>query len=278
MKMDSFGSSDLQATFDDFGNGADDALHLQDLIAGGPNEFNSQAFFQPNDNMTGVPGGLEQVEATIRPPVVVSVATNAPIIVHDTIVNTLATSTTKKKPTASRVTNQRKKKDPNAPVGPSKAYTLFFRDKQAAIKAQNPAAKFGDISKIVASLWEALGDEEKSVYRKRNEADKIRYREEMKAYESGLLLAKDNNKTASLHEEINEDAKQVFSSTEETTQVSTHLSFQQQPEETTTNQCIKQGCMKLAIISSEWDGEYCCNECAVGHCKDVFAAWVAGGK
>ena len=116
------------------------------------------------------------------------------------------------------------------------------------------------------------------MYRKRNEADKIRYREEMKAYESGLLLAKDNNKTASLHEEINEDAKQVFSSTEETTQVSTHLSFQQQPEETTTNQCIKQGCMKLAIISSEWDGEYCCNECAVGHCKDVFAAWVAGGK
>ena len=37
--MDSFGSSDLQATFDDFGNGADDALHLQDLIAGGPNEL-----------------------------------------------------------------------------------------------------------------------------------------------------------------------------------------------------------------------------------------------
>lgn len=76
--------------------------------------------------------------------------------------------------------------------------------------------------------------------------------------------------------EINDDAKEVFHSTEETTQVSTLSSMQ--PEEKTDNQCIKTGCMQLAILSSEWDGEYCSNECAVGHCKDVFAAWVADGS
>ena len=263
--MDNFGSTDLQSSFDDFGTSADAVLqnYLEE-----PNDF-----FQPNtaEPMAESAGTIgQQQPPTSRPTVVVSVATSAPTIVQDTIV----TTTTSAKKKQSKVTGgQRKKKDPNAPAGPSSAYALFFRDKQAAIKAQNPAAKFGDISKIVASLWDALGEEEKSVYRKRNEADKIRYKEEMKAYESGKLVAK-NNKSAD-PEEINEDAKQVFSSTSD---LSTHLTFQQMPEETTNNQCIKAGCTKLAILSTEWDGEYCSNSCCVGHCKDIFAAWVADGS
>ena len=50
----------------------------------------------------------------------------------------------------------RKKKDPNAPATPLSAYAFFFRDSQAKIKSANPAAKFGDISRSVASMWEGL--------------------------------------------------------------------------------------------------------------------------
>jgi len=43
------------------------------------------------------------------------------------------------------------------------AYALFFRDTQAAIKGQNPNASFGEVSKIVASMWDALDVEHKNV-------------------------------------------------------------------------------------------------------------------
>ncbi|XP_024001344.2 TOX high mobility group box family member 2-like, partial [Salvelinus sp. IW2-2015] len=56
---------------------------------------------------------------------------------------------------------KKKKKDPNEPSKPVSAYALFFRDTQAAIKSSNPNATFGDVSKIVASMWDSLGEEAK---------------------------------------------------------------------------------------------------------------------
>lgn len=60
---------------------------------------------------------------------------------------------------------KKKKKDPNEPQKPVSAYALFFRDTQAAIKGQNPNATFGEVSKIVASMWDGLGEEQKQVLR-----------------------------------------------------------------------------------------------------------------
>lgn len=60
---------------------------------------------------------------------------------------------------------KKKKKDPNEPTKPVSAYALFFRDTQAAIKGQNPNATFGDVSKIVASMWDGLGEEQKQVHK-----------------------------------------------------------------------------------------------------------------
>lgn len=62
---------------------------------------------------------------------------------------------------------KKKKKDPNEPQKPVSAYALFFRDTQAAIKGQNPNATFGDVSKIVASMWDSLGEEQKQVRNRR---------------------------------------------------------------------------------------------------------------
>lgn len=63
----------------------------------------------------------------------------------------------------SKTPKKKKKKDPNEPQKPVSAYALFFRDTQAAIKGQNPNATFGEVSKIVASMWDGLGEEQKQV-------------------------------------------------------------------------------------------------------------------
>ncbi|XP_074838366.1 TOX high mobility group box family member 4 isoform X2 [Carettochelys insculpta] len=77
---------------------------------------------------------------------------------------------------------QKKKKDPNEPQKPVSAYALFFRDTQAAIKGQNPNATFGEVSKIVASMWDSLGEEQKQVYKRKTEAAKKEYLKALEAY------------------------------------------------------------------------------------------------
>ena len=52
------------------------------------------------------------------------------------------------------------------------AYAHFFRDKQVQIKAENRSTSFGEISKIVASEWEALSIDEKAVYKRKAEVAK----------------------------------------------------------------------------------------------------------
>ncbi|KAF5905685.1 TOX high mobility group box family member 2, partial [Clarias magur] len=82
---------------------------------------------------------------------------------------------------------KKKKKDPNEPQKPVSAYALFFRDTQAAIKGQNPNATFGDVSKIVASMWDSLGEEQKQGYKRKTEAAKKEYLKALAAYRASLV-------------------------------------------------------------------------------------------
>ncbi|XP_055507922.1 TOX high mobility group box family member 2 isoform X3 [Leucoraja erinacea] len=82
---------------------------------------------------------------------------------------------------------KKKKKDPNEPQKPVSAYALFFRDTQAAIKGQNPSATFGDVSKIVASMWDGLGEEQKQAYKKKTESAKKEYLKALAAYRASLV-------------------------------------------------------------------------------------------
>ncbi|XP_078120817.1 epidermal Langerhans cell protein LCP1-like [Sander vitreus] len=81
----------------------------------------------------------------------------------------------------------RKKKDPNEPQKPVSAYALFFRDTQAAIKGQNPNASFGEVSKIVASMWDSLAEEQKQVYKRKTEVAKKEYLKALAAYRANQL-------------------------------------------------------------------------------------------
>ncbi|XP_032399879.1 TOX high mobility group box family member 4b isoform X1 [Etheostoma spectabile] len=82
----------------------------------------------------------------------------------------------------------KKKKDPNEPQKPVSAYALFFRDTQAAIKGQNPNATFGEVSKIVASMWDSLGEEQKQIYKRKNEASKKDYLKALAEYRAGQII------------------------------------------------------------------------------------------
>ncbi|XP_034848285.1 TOX high mobility group box family member 4-like [Mirounga leonina] len=77
---------------------------------------------------------------------------------------------------------KRKKKGPNEPQKPVSAYALFFCDTQAAIKGQNSNATFGEVSKIVASMWDSLGEEQNQVYKRKTEAAKKEYLKALAAY------------------------------------------------------------------------------------------------
>ncbi|XP_042184622.1 thymocyte selection-associated high mobility group box protein TOX-like isoform X1 [Oncorhynchus tshawytscha] len=91
---------------------------------------------------------------------------------------------TPKKP---KTPKKKKKKDPNEPSKPVSAYALFFRDTQAAIKGSNPNATFGEVSKIVASMWDGLGEEQKQVYKKKTETAKKEYLKQLAAYRASLV-------------------------------------------------------------------------------------------
>ncbi|KAL1451618.1 hypothetical protein WDU94_005977 [Cyamophila willieti] len=38
--------------------------------------------------------------------------------------------------------------------------------------------------------------------------------------------------------------------------------------------CVREGCENVAIVNTEWEDEYCSNECCIKHCTSVFNAWV----
>jgi len=83
----------------------------------------------------------------------------------------------------------KKKRDPNEPIKPPSAYALFFKETQAPIKVQNPNATFGEVAKIVGSLWSSLDDERKNQYKKKQELAKKEYLQSLNKYKASLAAA-----------------------------------------------------------------------------------------
>eukprot|EP00095_Tigriopus_kingsejongensis_P002356 snap_masked-scaffold1523_size37540-processed-gene-0.10 protein:Tk02356 transcript:snap_masked-scaffold1523_size37540-processed-gene-0.10-mRNA-1 annotation:"tox high mobility group box family member 4" len=223
------------------------------------------------------------------------------------------------KPRAVAARRGRKKKDPNAPASVSSAYAFFFKEIQGSVKAKNPNIKFGEVSKIVAHMWENLGDEEKVVYKNRNEEDKARFEVEMAEYrakqalnppleedepkvsiktipfakrdmpkrgsavKAQMKLVSGNHGQVSVQlqnrlqppvsEEDEEPSEETHGAMDAKTGLFTDLPA---PEENpiTEHPCIRQDCDNFAVQNSEWEDEYCSNECAVNHCKAVFSRWI----
>ncbi|XP_023291525.2 TOX high mobility group box family member 4-B isoform X1 [Lucilia cuprina] len=213
-------------------------------------------------------------------------------------------------PTTMAARKQMVPSDQNEPAKPLSAYALFFRDTVSAIKQQNPSCSFQELSKIVASMWDALDPAHKNVYNKKNETAKIEYLKQMRVYQQQQQL-KQEQLTANVNETVQTEAN-VQQQTTTTVQQMTptpavvnNLNNQQNTEVinnnntavTATNatansgapseeqmrllteagavqKCTRENCNKRAIINPDWEDEYCSNECVVIHCRNVFNAWV----
>ncbi|XP_063704765.1 TOX high mobility group box family member 3-like isoform X2 [Culicoides brevitarsis] len=279
-----------------------------------------------------------------------------------------------------KVPKKKKKKDPNEPQKPVSAYALFFRDTQAAIKGQNPNASFGEVSKIVASMWDVLDTDSKNVYKKRTEVAKKEYLKALAAYranavskessegspsqdsvyspphgqsnappaqmqsppqqqpqmdhlQTGMSSPMQNSYGQNMYQQpayrspqqmVQQQMHQHYNSPPSQTQFDQHpmnhhqmsppQQQQQQQQQMMSQQnhyqqhqlppgmpqngspahhpgqnpnpgqtimepngtmtCIRHGCRNPAIVSSDWEDEYCSNECVITHCRDVFGNWV----
>ena len=90
-------------------------------------------------------------------------------------------------PAAKRSKKSSRHRDPNEPQKPVSAYALFFRDTQAQIKSRNPAATFGEVSKMVAALWDQLDPDSKTAYILRTESANKEYLKRLAAYRASLV-------------------------------------------------------------------------------------------
>ncbi|XP_057714160.1 TOX high mobility group box family member 4-A isoform X2 [Corythoichthys intestinalis] len=117
-----------------------------------------------------------------------SVSSSSSVLSHSAVQSSGSLAAAKKATgTLTTFKTGRLKKDPNEPQKPVSAYALFFRDTQAAIKGQNPNASFGEVSKIVASMWDSLAEEQKQVYKKKTNAAKREYLKALAAYRANQL-------------------------------------------------------------------------------------------
>lgn len=80
---------------------------------------------------------------------------------------------------------RRKKKitrDPNLPKKPLSAFMLFMQEHRPTIRASNPGANVGVVSKVAGEMWKTMTDEQKLPYQRRQEQEKHRYQVQMRAY------------------------------------------------------------------------------------------------
>ncbi len=80
------------------------------------------------------------------------------------------------------MTTVKRTKKSGAPKRPSSAFILYMNDNRERIKAQNPNATFGELSKIGSAEWKQVKPVVKSKYEKLAEQDKVRYEREMSNY------------------------------------------------------------------------------------------------
>uniref|UniRef100_H9GIS5 TOX high mobility group box family member 3 n=1 Tax=Anolis carolinensis TaxID=28377 RepID=H9GIS5_ANOCA len=164
-------------------------VHMTDATRSGimpPNQLTTINQSQLSAQLGLSLGGANLPHTSPSPPASKS-ATPSPsssINEEDTAGEKRAAPDSGKKP---KTPKKKKKKDPNEPQKPVSAYALFFRDTQAAIKGQNPNATFGEVSKIVASMWDSLGEEQKQVYKRKTEAAKKEYLKALAAYRASLV-------------------------------------------------------------------------------------------
>ncbi|RWS26563.1 TOX high mobility group box family member 4-like isoform X7 [Leptotrombidium deliense] len=197
-----------------------------------------------------------------------------------------------------------RKKDVNKPPKPVSAYAHFFREKQTEIKSKNPDASFGEVSKIVASEWDSLPNETKVIYKKKADQEKHEYLRALATLKANVIAGNVKEDNVSQNSELNESqglqniattSRDVGGSQQTNSHEAVMLNHMTNNDEwmedlvwptlpvhpvlneanlQVPNRCIRLGCVNESCANPQWDNEYCSNDCAVSHCRDVFDAWL----
>jgi hypothetical protein len=88
---------------------------------------------------------------------------------------------------AEKKKKKKKAKDPNKPTQAKSAYMLYAASGRTTVREANPDLTFGEVTKVVAADWNAMSDENKSVWNRMAADDKERYQREMDAYKGSEL-------------------------------------------------------------------------------------------
>ena len=75
---------------------------------------------------------------------------------------------------------------PDKPRGRTSCYMYFNNEVRPGVSREHPELKVTEISKLVASKWKSLSEEDKAPYRAESEIDKKRYLQDRKKYEKKL--------------------------------------------------------------------------------------------
>ncbi|CAF0735332.1 unnamed protein product [Adineta steineri] len=95
---------------------------------------------------------------------------------------------------------KKKRKDPNEPQKPVSPYALFFRDAQNDIKKKLSNPSFGEISKVVAHMWENIEPEIKEQYKRKAATAKKEYLKQLAAYRAVQISHQTPNMSHFLHQ------------------------------------------------------------------------------
>lgn len=174
-----------------------------------------------------------------------------------------------------KVKDVKTKDRPNANK-PISSYGLFFRDTQIAIKEQNPDTSFGEISRVVTTMWNNLDENHKQYYNKLAE----------EARQENKLLKKEKTIQVLQKVPIKKPVKDKRPHVERPDKSATSKSLKHSRthssrgstdkiQVTTPAKCLREGCSNKAVEDLRWSKEYCSTQCVVSHCKDVYKAWVA---
>lgn len=81
----------------------------------------------------------------------------------------------------------KRKKDANAPRVARNAYQVFCDSIRPRVQTENPSLKMPAHSTLMSLEWKALTDEQKGPFQAKAEEDKLRFAEEMNAYEASIF-------------------------------------------------------------------------------------------
>lgn len=182
------------------------------------------------------------------------------------------------------------------PPEPPTPFTLFFRHKQAEMKAANADVTFAEVNQVATSEWDTLDPVAKNQFVMQAEQEKEAYKQEVAEYEIVFEPEDASSPIAASEEEQVEATTPAVQNQAETSQDGDEdivwddgggdsqengVTDEDQVDKSVpavAPRCSRFGCVNPTQLNMEWDNEFCSADCVVKHCRFVFESYFAVGK